>query len=188
MHIQERWIRSKRTRPERTRTRLHQHTHTHTRERTSSSQATPLTSLAQRTRHRIATPLFCSSVPTCHACSRPTPSQPQPVLAHRWCACHPLSTSPKAPYLRHSTRRIWVRLLAGSVISVGLRSARVDHERVLARVTPFVCPLCPVHGIRPVCACLHGAERRVRPRASLHPPARAVLANQLGRRRRVAAA
>ena len=94
-----------------------------------------------RTRHRTATPLFCSSVPTCHACSsrgeltrRPTPTLPQPALAHRWCAlyiCRPLSTSPQAPYLRHSTRCVWVRLLAGSVILVGLRSALLLQPRQL---------------------------------------------------------
>jgi len=121
-------------------------THTRARDRTSSSGQLyphePRTT--HRTQHRTATPfMFCSSVPTCHACSsrceltcRPTPTLPQPVLAHRWCALcihatHPLSTQPKAPYLRHSTRCIWVWLLAGSVISVGLRSALLLQPRQL---------------------------------------------------------
>ena len=70
-------------------------THTHARDRTSSSGKLPsrASHYTHRTRHRTATPLFCSSMPTCHACSsrgeltrRPTPTLPQPVLAYRWCA------------------------------------------------------------------------------------------------------
>ena len=77
-----------------TRARLH-HTHTHTRQNLVLRRTT-FTSLALHTGHDNSGAHYI---------------------------CRPLSRLPKAPYLRHSTRCVWVRLLDGYVISVGLRSA-----------------------------------------------------------------